>query len=76
MSNKRFDNLPALVLFVRIVQYGSLSGAAQSAGLSRSAVSKQLTTLEEMLGVRLLQRNTRNACRSLAKLVINCIAAW
>ena len=60
MSNKRFDNLPALVLFVRIVQYGSLSGAAQSAGLSRSAVSKQLTTLEEKLGVRLLQRNTRN----------------
>lgn len=60
MGNKRLNSLPALVLFARIVQYGSLSGAAQNSGLSRSAVSKQLTALEEKLGMRLLQRNTRN----------------
>ena len=60
MDNKRLSSLPALVLFARIVQYGSLTGAAQSSGLSRSAVSKQLTALEEKLGVRLLQRSTRN----------------
>ena len=60
MNNKRLDSLPALVLFVRIVQYGSLSGAARHSGLSRSAVSKQLSALEEKLGTRLLQRSTRS----------------
>jgi len=60
MNNKRLGSLPALVLFARIVQYGSLTGAAQNSGLSRSAVSKQLTALEKALGVRLLQRSTRN----------------
>ena len=59
MNNKRLSSLPALVLFARIVQYGSLSGAAQNSGLSRSAVSKQLTALEKKLGIRLLQRSTR-----------------
>ena len=59
MNNKRLASLPALVLFARIVQYGSLTGAAQNSGLSRSAVSKQLTALEKKLGVRLLQRSTR-----------------
>ncbi len=60
MNNKRLSSLPALVLFARIVQYGSMSGAAQNSGLSRSAVSKQLTALEKTLGIRLLQRSTRN----------------
>lgn len=60
MNNKLLGSLPALVLFARIVQYGSLSSAAQNSGLSRSAVSKQLTALEKNLGVRLLQRSTRN----------------
>jgi DNA-binding transcriptional LysR family regulator len=59
-NNKRLSSLPALVLFARIVQFGSLSGAAQNSGLSRSAVSKQLTALEKKLGIRLLQRSTRN----------------
>ncbi len=60
MKNKRLSSLPSLVLFARIVQYGSLTGAAENSSLSRSAVSKQLTALEEKLGVRLLQRSTRN----------------
>ncbi|MEJ2691784.1 MAG: LysR family transcriptional regulator [Candidatus Thiodiazotropha sp.] len=60
MNNKRLDSLPALVLFARIIQYGSLSGAAHHSGLSRSAVSKQLSALEEKLGARLLQRSTRS----------------
>jgi hypothetical protein len=37
------EHLPGLVLFARVAQHGSLSGAAQSLGLSRSAVSKQLS---------------------------------
>lgn len=60
MSNKRLDILPALVMFARIIQYGSLSGAAHHSGLSRSAVSKQLSALEEKLATRLLQRSTRS----------------
>ncbi len=60
MNNKRLSSLPALVLFARIVQYGSLSGAAKYSGLSRSAVSKQLTALEKTLGIRLIQRSTRS----------------
>ena len=60
MNSKRLDSLPALVMFARIVQYGSLSGAAHNSGLSRSAVSKQLSALEEKLGIRLLQRSTRS----------------
>jgi DNA-binding transcriptional LysR family regulator len=47
---KYLDNLPALVIFSRIAQYGSMSKAAQSLGLGRSAVSKQLRALEERLG--------------------------
>ena len=54
-----FDTLPGLAVFARIVRYGSLSGAANSLGMSRSAVSKQLSALESQIGVRLLQRTTR-----------------
>ncbi|MFT6986060.1 MAG: DNA-binding transcriptional LysR family regulator [Psychromonas sp.] len=60
MNKTRLDSLPALALFALIVQYGSLSSAAQHSGLSRSAVSKQLSALEAKLGVRLLQRSTRS----------------
>lgn len=53
------DILPGLALFAKIVQYGSLSGAAQHSDMTRSAVSKQLSALEKKLGVQLLQRSTR-----------------
>ncbi len=53
------DLLPGLALFAKIVQYGSLSGAAEHSGMTRSAISKQLSALEKKLGVQLLQRSTR-----------------
>jgi DNA-binding transcriptional LysR family regulator len=53
------ERLPGLILFARVAQYGSLSGAAKSLGLSRSAVSKQLTNFEAHIGARLIQRTTR-----------------
>ncbi|HOY21879.1 MAG TPA: LysR family transcriptional regulator [Cellvibrio sp.] len=53
------ERLPGLILFARVAQYGSLSGAAKSLGLSRSAVSKQLTNFEAQIGARLIQRTTR-----------------
>jgi DNA-binding transcriptional LysR family regulator len=51
--------LAHLETFVRIVESGSLSGAAKALGLSLSAVSRQLRSLEEELGVMLLVRSTR-----------------
>lgn len=53
------ERLPGLMLFARIAQYGSLSGAAASLGVSRSAVSKQLANFESEIGARLIQRTTR-----------------
>lgn len=45
--------------FVRVVEEGSLSGAARALGLTPSAVSKVLGRLEDRLGARLLNRTTR-----------------
>ena len=53
------DRLSGLMLFARVAQYGSLSAAAQSLGISRSAVSKQLSNFETQIGARLVQRTTR-----------------
>jgi len=53
------DRLTAMTHFVRIVESGSLSGAAREMGKSLPALSRSLRTLEERLGARLLTRTTR-----------------
>lgn len=45
--------------FVRVVETGSMTGAAERIGVPRSTVSRRVARLEESLGVRLLQRTTR-----------------
>ena len=45
--------------FVRVVEHGSFTDAARSLGVSKSFVSKQVSRLEDRLGVRLLNRTTR-----------------
>jgi DNA-binding transcriptional LysR family regulator len=50
-----------LDVFVASVECGSFSAAAQRLHLTRSAVGKTVARLEERLGVRLLQRNTRRS---------------
>jgi len=47
--------------FVRIVEAGSISQAAEQLGLAKSGVSRRLTELESRLGVRLLNRTTRRS---------------
>ncbi len=48
-----------LLLFVRVVDTGSFTLAAQRLGLPKSTVSRRIARLEKQLGERLLQRTTR-----------------
>jgi len=48
-----------LQLLVELVRVGSLSAAAREMGVTTAAVSKRLAQIENRLGVRLLNRNTR-----------------
>lgn len=48
-----------LVIFVRVVQVGSIRGAAEALDIPKSTVSRKLIDLEERLEARLLQRTTR-----------------
>ena len=49
-----------MITFLRIVESGGISAAAARLGLDKASVSRQLKELEDMLGVRLLNRSTRN----------------
>ncbi len=53
------DKLRAMETFVRIVDRGSLTAAAESLQTSLPSVVRRLAALEESLGVRLLNRTTR-----------------
>ena len=58
---KLFDSqMTAIRALNCVIEEGSLSSAAQRLGITASAISKQLTKLENELGVRLLERSTRN----------------
>ncbi|OSQ39871.1 LysR family transcriptional regulator [Thalassospira mesophila] len=52
-------NLDGMTVFARVVEEQSFSGAARKLGMSKSAVSKHVTKLEDSLGIRLLNRTTR-----------------
>jgi DNA-binding transcriptional LysR family regulator len=53
------NNFGDIVAFVRVVEARSFVAAAESLGMSPSAMSKAVTRLEERLGARLLNRTTR-----------------
>jgi len=53
------DRLYAMEAFVRVVESGSFTAAAESLHQSPSAMSKLIARLEDRLNVRLLQRTTR-----------------
>ena len=56
MGMDRFSEMEA---FVRVVESGGFTEAARRAGVSKSAISKQVSSLEQRLGARLLDRTTR-----------------
>lgn len=53
------DIASQMILFADVVDHGSLSATARDLGQTPSAVSKQISALEDRLGVRLLNRSTR-----------------
>ena len=53
------DSLTDIAVFVRVVDSGSFTAAAERLDISKSVVSKYVTRLEERLGARLLNRTTR-----------------
>lgn len=53
------NSLSSMDLFVQVVQSGSFSAAARALDLTPSAVSKQISRLEDRLTARLITRTTR-----------------
>ena len=53
------DRFQAMRLFTRIVEFGSFSRAAENLDLPRASATQIIKQLEAHLGVRLLQRTTR-----------------
>lgn len=54
------DNVSRISMFVAVVKHQSFAGAARSLGLTGPALSKQVQTLEDQLGAKLLHRTTRH----------------
>jgi len=53
------DRLMEMEAFAKVVDNGGFTDAAKKMGLSKSAVSKHVSSLESRLGARLLNRTTR-----------------
>ncbi|MDF3835976.1 LysR family transcriptional regulator [Cupriavidus basilensis] len=54
------DKLHGVTTFVHVVESGSFAAAAERLDMTRSAVGKVVTRLEQRLGVRLIHRTTRS----------------
>lgn len=53
------DVFSAIPIFVAVVESGSFSLASERLGMTKSAVSKRISSLEDNLGTRLFHRSTR-----------------
>ena len=53
------DQIAAMRSFRKVLEQGSFSAAARQLGLSKAAVSKQVSELESFLGATLIHRTTR-----------------
>src|ERR1044071_10106265 len=59
LSKVPFD-LYELALFQLVVRHGSFTKAAGIAGLTQSAITRQMQGVENSLGIQLLERTTRS----------------
>lgn len=55
----KLQTIAIMPIFVAVIEQNSFSEAAKKLGITKSAVSKRITMLEETLGVKLIQRSTR-----------------
>ena len=53
------QDLSGIAVFAAVVEAGSFTAAAEKMGQSKSAISKQVTKLEQRLGAQLIARTTR-----------------
>lgn len=53
-------NIDDVPIFAAVVEHGGISAAAEALSMPKSTVSTTLSRLEKALGVRLLDRNSRN----------------
>ena len=53
------DLFQAMTVYVKVVEAGSMTAAAQVCGMSTTMVGNHLRALEQRLGVSLLKRTTR-----------------
>jgi DNA-binding transcriptional LysR family regulator len=58
-TNELIPLLSDMAIFVTVVEQGNFSKAAKKLGVTPSAVSRQISRLEDALGIKLLQRTTR-----------------
>ena len=54
------QDLNDLYYFVKVVEHGGFAPASRALGVPKSTLSRRIATLEERLGVRLIQRSTRH----------------
>src|ERR1035437_1566783 len=59
-----YDRLQMMDTFIRIVEIGSISGAARDLRVAQSSVSRQLRQLEDSLGISLITRTTHQISRT------------
>lgn len=55
------DKIHAMQVFVRVAEMGSFTRAAESLGVPKGSVSRQIQALENQMATRLLHRTTRRA---------------
>lgn len=60
LGSMRMDTLTGIKVFLEVVGSGSFVAAAERLGVSTATVSKHVMHLEQRLGVRLLNRNSRS----------------
>lgn len=61
LATTPFD-LYELTLFQLVAENGSFTRAAEKAGLTQSAITRQIRGMEDRLGVALFERTTRRVC--------------
>ena len=65
-TNKLIASLSDMASFVMVVDEGGFSAASRKLGITPSAASRQVSRLEKLLAVKLLERTTRNMSLSVA----------